>query len=107
MAEINKKTLEHLADLARIKLGATEEKKFLDDLKKILDHFKELEEINTEGVEPMPGLTGQGDTQLKNIFREDARLKDEKDRERETRNIVDGFPETEKGYLKIPPVFEE
>jgi len=102
MAEITKKTLEHLADLARIKLNSAEEKKFLADLEKILNHFKELQGLDIEGVEPM-----SGGRQLKNVFREDGTaLRDGVERERETRNIVDAFPETEKGYLRIPPVFE-
>jgi aspartyl-tRNA(Asn)/glutamyl-tRNA(Gln) amidotransferase subunit C len=102
MAEINKKTLEHLADLARIELTDQEEKKLLADLEKILNHFKELQELDTEGVESM-----SGGTQFKNVFREDAPIEDKGTKGRETKNIVDAFPEIEKGYLKIPPVFEE
>ncbi len=41
---IDKKTLEHLAELARIKLDGRQEEKLLHDLGKILDHFEELKE---------------------------------------------------------------
>lgn len=93
---INKQTLEHLAKLARIELDPQEEKELLNDLGKILDHFKELQELDTANVEPLTG-----GAELKNIFREDG--------ERENTNRGDGvkqFPETKDGFLKVPPVFE-
>jgi len=93
---INKETLQHLAKLARLELDPKEEEKLREDLGKILDHFKELQALDTSSVVPMTG-----GTDLKNIFREDA--------ERENTNQkkgVDAFPETQNGYLKIPPVFE-
>jgi len=95
-SEINKHTLEHLAKLARIELDPKEEEKLLHDLGKILEHFKELQEIDTTNVVP---LTGGGE--LKNIFRDDI--------ERENTNKgagIEAFPESKDGYLKVPPVFE-
>lgn len=93
---ITKKTLGHLAALARIELDPKEEEKLLKDLGRILEHFKELEGLDTSNIPPMAG-----GTTLKNIFREDG--------ERENTNKGDGveqFPEHERRYLKIPPVFE-
>lgn len=93
---INKTVLEHLAKLARLELQKSEEEKLLADLSKILDHFKELQELDTSNVPPMTG-----GTDLKNVFRDDE--------ERESTNRgegVDAFPEKENGFLKIPPVFE-
>jgi aspartyl-tRNA(Asn)/glutamyl-tRNA(Gln) amidotransferase subunit C len=97
MAEIGKKELKHLAELARLELHEREEEEFLTDLDKILNHIQELQKLNTEGVLPVTGGTG-----LSNVVREDAaeenRLRGEE--------AVEAFPETEKGYLKVPPVFE-
>ena len=94
---LDKKHLEHLAQLARIELKESEEKKFSDDLGKILDYFKELQEVNTEDIQPMTG-----GTEIKNITRPDVinddRLRPDK--------AVEAFPEKENGYLKVPPVFE-
>ncbi len=96
---INKKTLEYLAELSRIELDKRNEEKMLSDLQKILEHFEELKEINTENIEPMAGGTVD-----KNVFREDdaespkSKVKSPK--------LVETFPEEENGYLKIPPVFE-
>ena len=93
---IDKKTLEYLANLARIELNPKEEKKLLEDLKKILDHFEELKELDTKNVEAMAGGTN-----LKNVFRDD-----ETAAATNKQAGVHAFPQTEKGFLKVPPVFE-
>ncbi len=97
MADLDKKQLGHLAQLARLELNAGEETKYLNDLKKILDHFQELQAVNTDEVMPMTG-----GTELKSIFRPDEinenRLRPD--------TSVEQFPEREKNLLKVPPVFE-
>ncbi len=97
MAEINKKSIEYLAELARLEFKEAEKDKFVVDLGNILNYFKELESVDVSGVMPMTGGTAS-----RNVFRDDATLpatfQDRKD-------IVAGFPEEERGYNKIPPVF--
>jgi aspartyl/glutamyl-tRNA(Asn/Gln) amidotransferase C subunit len=96
MATISKEELRHLAELARIKLDPKEEDKLIKDLGSILGHFEELQAIDTKDVAPM-----MGGTDLRNIFRDDTA------HENTDRGAgVDAFPETQDGYLKIPPVFE-
>ena len=93
---ITKDVLEHLAKLARIELRTHEEEKFLRDLQNILDHFAELNELDTSAVEPITGGTS-----LTNVFRDDE--------ERRGTNLgagKDQFPENQDGYLKVPPVFQ-
>ena len=97
MSVINKKTLEHLAALARMELGAHEEEKLLKDLEKILAHFEELKAVDTGAVLPLAGGTN-----LKSVTRGDA----ERVRPLPADAAVDAFPEKEGRYLKIPPVFE-
>ena len=95
-SSLNKHDLEHLAKLARIELDPKEEEKLLNDLGNILDHFKELQALDTTNVLPMTG-----GTDLKNSFRDDT--------ERENTNQgagVEAFPEKKDGFLKVPPVFE-
>jgi len=93
---INKKILRHLAELSKFELEGREEERLLKDLQEIVAFFEELKTLNTEGVEPMTGGTS-----LKNVFRRDDERKDT--------NIGSGsesFPEEERGFLKVPPVFE-
>ena len=99
---IGKNELEHLAKLARVELKPEEEEKMLKDLGAILDHFKELQAIDTANVPPMTG-----GTDLKNVFREDGISEDgSTGRENTNRGAgVEAFPEKQDGYLKVPPVF--
>ena len=101
---ISKSELEHLAKLARVELDPKEEEKLLKDLGAILDYFKELQKLDTTNVPPMAG-----GTDLRNVFREDAKKNDGEDGGPESTNRgagVDAFPEKQDGFLKIPPVFE-
>jgi aspartyl-tRNA(Asn)/glutamyl-tRNA(Gln) amidotransferase subunit C len=100
MSTIGKKELEHLAKLARIELDPKEEDKLIADLGAILDHFKELQALDTSAVAPMTG-----GTDLKNVLRPDAT--EEGGHESTNRGAgVEAFPESKDGYLKVPPVFE-
>ena len=102
---IGKQELEHLAKLARIQLEPGEEEKLIQDLGNILDHFKELQELDTTNVVAMTG-----GTDLKNVFREDAGENGEAENPTgKTTNQgagAEAFPEKKDGFLKIPPVFE-
>lgn len=93
---INKQELERLATLARIELDPNEEEKLLRDLANILDHFRELQQLDTANVPPMTG-----GTDLVNVLRDDD-VHESTDRGAGT----DAFPESKDGYLKVPPVFE-
>jgi aspartyl-tRNA(Asn)/glutamyl-tRNA(Gln) amidotransferase subunit C len=100
MSSIGKRELEHLAELARIELDPHEEETLLKDLGNILDHFKELETLDTSTVAPMTG-----GTDLMNVLREDD--VESGGREETNRGAgVDAFPESKDGYNKVPPVFE-
>ncbi|HXF44004.1 MAG TPA: Asp-tRNA(Asn)/Glu-tRNA(Gln) amidotransferase subunit GatC [Candidatus Paceibacterota bacterium] len=93
---IDKKTVKKLAELARMDINPREEESLVSDLERILEYFDELKELDTKNVLPM-----SGGTFLENIVRDDGkgeRLPGEKS--------VDQFPEKERGFLKVPPVFE-
>ncbi len=95
-SEIDKKTIEYLAELSRMKLNAKEEEKLIKDLGNILGYFEELKSLDASGVETM-----NGGTDIKNAFREDE------ERSGTNRGAgTEAFPENEKEFLKVPPVFE-
>lgn len=99
MAILTEKDIDHLAELARIEVSGGEKKKLLKDLKGILGYMKELQHVNTEGVEPMTGGTAK-----KNELRADsdphARVPTPAE------ELRDAFPEREGKYLRTPAVFE-
>ncbi len=95
---INLETLEHLAALARLELEPEEKEKFLKDLERILEHVSELQKID---LQKESGSLGAIKPFLTDVFRADG--------ERENTNQGAGkesFPETQKGFLKVPPVFD-
>jgi aspartyl-tRNA(Asn)/glutamyl-tRNA(Gln) amidotransferase subunit C len=93
---INKDIVEHLADLARVKLDENE-KGIIEDLKKIVDYFEVLKEVDVENILPVTG-----GTDLENVVRED---KYDEEKKLDGEKAVEGFPEKKDGYLKVPPVF--
>ncbi len=89
--------IEHVAKLARIELSEAEKERFHNDLEKILDHFTELQKLNTDNVVPMTG-----GTELKDIFRED-----ESAFQADSEKVTKAFPDKKDVYLRVPGVFEE
>ncbi len=107
MGNLTKKELEHLAELARLDLKPGEEEKLQNDLGAILDHFKELEGLDTSKVSPMTG-----GTMLKNALREDELSEkfppkaDPPTAEKvQIQKSIRAFPDNQDGYLRVPPVF--
>lgn len=64
--QVDRKLLEHVAEVARIKLTEEEIERFLPQLKEALEFFSKLKEINTEGIKP-----SFQPIELKNAMRDD------------------------------------
>jgi aspartyl-tRNA(Asn)/glutamyl-tRNA(Gln) amidotransferase subunit C len=97
---ITKKLLDHLAHLSRIELADDESVRFVKDLNAIFSYFKELDAVDTAGIEPMIGGAG-----LKNIFRTDAvSLLGKAETVDEEGHIISAFPESCEGRLKVPKI---
>ena len=95
---LKEKDVEHLAELARIEISDAEKKKLLKDLEEILEHVKELGEVNTDGVEPVTGGTTK-----KNEFRGDD---EDVCVPTPSEELQDAFPEKDDKHLKVPHVFD-
>ncbi len=92
--EVDRKLLEHVADVARIRLSEEEIKKFLPQLKESLEFFFKLNEVNTDNVKP-----SFQPVELKNAVRDDI--------EKECLSQNDALSLTEHkkdGYFKGPKV---
>jgi aspartyl-tRNA(Asn)/glutamyl-tRNA(Gln) amidotransferase subunit C len=74
MAQFDKSTLRNLETLCRIKCTEKEEEGLLNSLKQILHHVEQLDEINTDGVEPCNYVlkemqrTSLRDDEVKNVI---------------------------------------
>lgn len=65
---IDKKTVEHVATLARVDLTEEEKEKFTKDLSGILEAFTSLKEVDTKNVKP-----SFHPIEMKNVMREDKK----------------------------------
>jgi aspartyl-tRNA(Asn)/glutamyl-tRNA(Gln) amidotransferase subunit C len=87
--------VEHIADLARLRLTDAAKRRFATQLSDILDYAARLDELDTSQIRPTASVL---DMQLR--LREDAArpglLQDD---------ILKNAAETENGQFKVPPVF--
>lgn len=86
-----------VALLARLNLSPEEETQFTDQLSDILDYFEQLNQLDTEGVEPTTRAI-----ELSNITRADQ-LESFGNRE----EILNCAPEREDSFFKVPKILEE
>ena len=98
---IDKKTIQHTARLARIRLTDKEEEKFQGDLSSVLDYIEQLNKVNTEGVEPLYQTTG-----IINSVREDEDRGEFKVGEKNNSLLVGQAPEKQENFVKVKPVFK-
>jgi len=83
--------VEHIAKLARIKFSKKELKQLQVELSSILDYIDKLKEVDIKGIEPSSIAL------VENVMRKDVAKKTDMDI---------GAPSTEKGFVKIKPIFE-
>lgn len=88
--------VEHIAELARLRLTDAEKEKYSEQLSNILGYVEKMQSVDTSNIEPTSQVTG-----LTNIMREDeiseSGISDE---------LVACAPEKGDGYVKIPKIFE-
>jgi len=91
------KEINHLLELARIELSSQEKEKIASNLGKILDYVKQLQELDTNNIDPMTG-----GTLLENICREDNLNEKKQDLSKELKKSA---PNLKNDSFKIPPIF--
>lgn len=91
---ITREDVEHISWLASIKITDEEKEKFVDQFNSILDYFHQLDEVDTEGIEPTYRVVD-----LANVFREDVACKSLTQEE-----ALKNAPRRENGYFKSPRI---
>ena len=66
--KINKELIEHVAEVARLRLTDKEIGKFSKELKEVIEAFSKLDKVDTKGIE-----TSLQPVELKNMLREDKK----------------------------------
>ena len=94
--QITDETIEYVGILAKLELSDEEKEQAKKDLTNMLDYVGKLNELDTEGVEPMSHTFS-----VNNVFREDV-VTNGDDRE----NMLANAPEKKDGAYKVPRTFD-
>ena len=96
MSRISEEQVKHVAHLARLAITEEEAQMLTDQLDKIITYAEQLNELNTDNVEPTAHVL-----EIKNVMRED-RAKEGLPRE----EILKNAPEHQDGQIKVPGIME-
>ena len=91
---ISDETIEYVGILAKLELNE-EEKEQAKDMESMLDYIDKLNELDTEGVEPLSHVFP-----VHNVFREDE-VTNGDDRE----NMLKNAPQKKEGTYMVPKTF--
>ena len=94
--KIDKNTINKIARLSRIKLDDKESEDYIKDLNSILDWVEQLNEINTDNVEPLTNISSSVLPKRDDIS-EDIHSSEE---------ILENAPEKIEGFFSVPKVVE-
>ena len=92
----HKMNIDQVAELARLNLKADEREKLASDLDKILAYVDQLQELNTDSVEPTSHPHA-----IENVFRDDKVIPCEVGDD-----VLKHAPKREEKYFKVPKVIE-
>jgi aspartyl-tRNA(Asn)/glutamyl-tRNA(Gln) amidotransferase subunit C len=94
--QIDKAHLHKIAHLARLEFDENASEAMIEDMTKILNWVEKLNELDTEGVEPLTTMSHEV-----NVLREDV-VKPHLSHERAMRNA----PKKDSDYIRVPKVLE-
>ena len=94
--KIDRPVLQKIAHLARLEFNEKSERQMVESLTEILDWVDKLNEVDTDGVEPLTNMSHET-----NVFREDQ-AQDPLDHERGLKNA----PQKDADYFRVPKVLE-
>jgi aspartyl-tRNA(Asn)/glutamyl-tRNA(Gln) amidotransferase subunit C len=95
--EIDDKLLDKLADLSRLKFEGEARTAIQADLKRMLNFVDKLNEVDTNGVEPLIYMTEESLTLRKDEVREQVSQKE----------ALRNAPSSDSDYFKVPKVLDK
>lgn len=95
--QIDEKTVEELAHLARLQLDDNRKKELISDLNRMLDFVNQLNELDTEGIAPLIHLNEEV-----NVLREDEPHLDITPQE-----ALKNAPKKDSDYFKVAKVIDQ
>ncbi|MBE7175956.1 MAG: Asp-tRNA(Asn)/Glu-tRNA(Gln) amidotransferase subunit GatC [Mucilaginibacter polytrichastri] len=95
--QLDDKIVHKIAQLARLDIPENEHAKLLEDMNRILGFVEKLQEVDTEGVEPLIYMNDEA-----NVFRADA-VKEQFPPETALQNA----PQHDAKYFRVPKVIRK
>lgn len=95
--KITEQKVEDLAKLSRLKFDENERKSIQNDLEKILGMCEKLQEVNTEGVEPLIYMTNSH-----TVLRSDQVIQEITKAE-----ALKNAPKTDGDFFRVPKVIDQ
>lgn len=94
--KLTKEQVRHVATLARLEVTPDEEERFAGQLSSVLDYINQLNELDTDSVEPTSHAVD-----IRNVFREDAAVA----------RFVEGAweanaPSKDHGHFRVPKIID-
>lgn len=93
---ISDETIEYVGILAKLDLSAEQKEQAKKDMGRMLDYIDKLNELDTEGVEPMSHVFP-----VSNVFREDVVVNGD-----DSANTIQNAPEEKDGMFMVPRTVE-
>ncbi|MBD5543961.1 MAG: Asp-tRNA(Asn)/Glu-tRNA(Gln) amidotransferase subunit GatC [Lachnospiraceae bacterium] len=93
---ISDETIDYVGILAKLDLSAEQKEQAKKDMGRMLDYIDKLNELDTEGVEPMSHVFP-----VSNVFREDVVTNGD-----DSANTIQNAPEEKDGMFMVPRTVE-
>ena len=94
--KITRELLDKIAHLARLELNEKDAEKMMHDMSAIVDWMEKLNEVNTDGIEPLTSMSHEV-----NVLREDQ-VKNQLDHE----SVLKNAPQKDLDYFHVPKVLD-
>jgi len=95
--KIDRNTLHKIAHLARLEVSKKEEAGMLEDMNEILTWVEQLNEVDTDGIEPLTNMSHEV-----NVFREDM-VRDHLEHDRALKNA----PKKDNDFFRVPKFLDQ
>ncbi len=95
--KISDETVDHIAHLSRLRFEGAAKEEIKQDLDKIIGFMSKLEELNTDGIEPLVFMSDE-----LNVLREDEIVVSVSQKE-----ALSNAPKKDSDYFRIPKVLDK
>ncbi|MFL7890742.1 MAG: Asp-tRNA(Asn)/Glu-tRNA(Gln) amidotransferase subunit GatC [Anaerolineales bacterium] len=94
--KLTREEVEHIAELARLRLSGQEKVRYAEQLSDILDYAARLQSVDTSGISPTARVSSTGTGLREDKIHSGLSQK----------QLLENAPDTEKGQFRVPPILE-